>query len=53
MGFEVNVASVPAPQLTVSISDVDTQSAILSAIPNSDISYGLSLEYWKENAATM
>ena len=50
--FEVNVASVPAPQLTVSISDVDTQSAILSAIPNSDISYGLSLEYWKENAAT-
>ena len=49
--FEVNIAS-SIPELTVSISDVDTQSVILSAIPNSDISYGLSLEYWKENAAT-
>ena len=50
--FEVNIASSLAPELTVSISDVDTQSVILSAIPNSDISYGLSLEYWKESAAT-
>lgn len=50
--FEVNSSSALLPELTVAASDVDSQSALLRAISNSEISYVLSLEYWREHSAT-